>query len=225
MLQLNRGELIARYPALEGWLKTMPERVLEKCELVRYAPGKVVFRYGDEIRHVFLICRGTTLISTQTTDGWEKCVVFSMEGQIIGEMEALLRRKNLVYLAKAYTECTLLLVPLPAFEYWIETDNTVCRNLMYELAKKLLSSSETTVQYQNQSAQMRLTQLLAHRLPGRVRETRVALAEACGVSERTIYRVISKMADCDEITLQSGRIYLTQEQIEHLSKKKRATQT
>ena len=51
------------------------------------------------------------------------------------------------------------------------------------------------------------------------------LAEACGVSERTIYRVISKMADCDEITLQSGRIYLTQEQIEHLSKKKTATQT
>ena len=38
MLQLNRGELIARYPALEGWLKTMDIPVLNDF-IVGYIQG------------------------------------------------------------------------------------------------------------------------------------------------------------------------------------------
>lgn len=214
MEQFNKRNLIARYPAMADWIGNLPSEVAARCTVTRYPRGKMLFFRGDEIERVYLICSGTVLISTSDLDGSEKCVVFSGEGEIVGEMEALLHCKSLFYSAKAFTDCVLLEIPLDAFEQWVAIDASLCRNLMYALAGKLLHSSESTVQYQNLTARLRLMNLLAHHEPGIVRETRLALAEACGVSERTIYRAVAEMAARGELSLRRGKIVLTQAQID-----------
>ena len=145
------------------------------------------------------------------------CVVFVQAGSTVGEMEAMLNIHNLIYSAKAFTSCALLEVPLNTFRNWIRSDRNISEKLAMVLAEKLYRASASTVQYQYMSANRRLKMLLAQHGQGRISDTREELAEACGVSVRTINRAITALKGEELITMERGKIVIQQEQLEKLT--------
>lgn len=204
------------YPAVVKWLDTMPAYVATDTHLSRHQRGSILFQRSELVQKVYLICKGSVLISTCDMDGWEKPVVFATEGSIVGEMEIILQIKHLVYNASAHTDCVLLEVPIGAFVQWMQDDQWLCRHLLQAQSEKLLSSSQATVHHQSQDAKGRVCSLLAQHQAGFVQGTRLDLAVACGISERTVYRVIGILEKEGMLSLRNGKIHLTPQQLTQL---------
>lgn len=185
----------------------------EQSRLVSYRQGENIFRRGDSIYSVYLVCQGTVIISSAGINGDEMGVVFVQAGSTVGEMEVLADIKHLVYSAKAYTECVLYEIPSRAFQDWLDCDIGMCRKLILVLAQKLYRSSSTTARYQHYEAAMRVKMFLAEKGVGRVKDTRSALAEACGVSERTINRAVASLEKDGYISINRGKIEISQQQL------------
>ena len=161
------------------------------------------------------------MISNMDDLGNEANVVFVQEGATVGEVEALLKRKDVLFGAKAYTECVLLRMPVVDFDYIKATYSNFSNHLAEMLANKIYLSSINTIQYQQMEAITRLKRLLGNCEPGRVRQTRRELGDACGVSERTIQRVVKKMYEEGYLSLERGKIVLTEKQLDLIRKENR----
>lgn len=190
----------------------------EQSRLVSYKQGENIFRRGDSIYSVYLICKGTVIISSAGINGDEMGVVFVQAGATVGEMEVLADIRYLVYSAKAYTECVLYEIPSKVFKYWLDCDIRICRKLISVLAQKLYRSSSATALYQHYEAATRVKMFLAEKGVGRVKDTRSALAEACGVSERTINRAVASLEKEGYISVCRGKIEISQQQLIKIQK-------
>lgn len=212
----EREKLLSKYPALKKWLSGMPDEYLEASRTAFYQRGQTIFRSGDWLRCVYIICSGIVMISSSSIKGNEMNVVYVREGSTLGEMEAVLQQEFLIYSAFAFTDCFLLEIPYVHFDHWISKDINACKMLNQMFADKLYQSSSTMVQYNNLEASTRLKMFFLNHGQGRIKETREELAKACGVNVRTIYRSIKRMQENNLITLNHGKISLTEEQIERL---------
>lgn len=216
-LDIRNRKLMEKYPVIREWIRNLPVEQLNLCRPVEYERGDIIFRRGWEIRYVYLVLRGSVIISSSNINGNEMCVVFVQEGSTVGEMEAMLNIHNLIYSAKAFTACALLEVPLHVFRNWIRSDRIISEKLAMVLAEKLYRASASTVQYQYMSADRRLKMLLAQHGQGRISDTREELAEACGVSVRTINRAVTALKEEGLIMVERGKIVMQQEQLEQLT--------
>lgn len=209
----EKNEIKMKYARTYDWIKNMPFVLWEKCRLIHIKKGDIIFRVDEKIISVYIVCSGIVIISNNHLNGNEMCVVFVQEGSTIGEMEALLKNRNTVYSAKAFTDCTLLEIPLESFRKWISLDIVACERMAYVLAEKLYQSSISVVQYNNFDTIARLKLLLAKQQAGYVRKTRAELAEACGVSERTISRCVNQLKNAEIISVIKGKIFISNDQI------------
>lgn len=202
-----------KYDAAYEWIKNMPDILWESCSIIHFQRGETIFHMDERISFVYIICNGVVIISNNQLNGNEMCVVFVQDGSTIGEMEALLENKETVYSAKAFTECEMLAVPIEIFRLWISMDIVACGRMAHILAEKLYQSSVSVVQYKNLEAVVRLKILLAKQKTGYIRKTRAELAEACGVSERTINRCINQLKGQDMVTVNRGKIVISAAQL------------
>ena len=210
-------EFVKKYPAIHSWLHNIQGDILLPCRLVHYARGKSLFRRGDEVKKVYLICAGEVIITNSSLKGTEMCVVGVPEGASVGEMEAMLGVPELVYSAKTLTDSSLLEIPLWAFKRWISTDLQACRQLATELARKLHTSSVAAVHYHSLPALTRFKIYLVDCGEGKIQDTREKLAEICGVSVRTINRVIVELKNENLLHLEKGKLILEEEQIKRIA--------
>lgn len=210
-------KLIQTYPIVSGWIQELPEALLYRCRLIYPIRGQSLFYRGDEMQKVYIVCKGSVLITSSNINGNEMGVVVVSEGASVGEMEAMMELKHLVYSAKALTDCILLEVPLPIFKKWIAVNHLSCKRLAMELSRKLYSASVSTVHYQSWPAQTRLKLFLVDCGEGKVLETREKLASICGVSARTINRAVISLKEEGYLELSRGKIILSGEHIRKLT--------
>lgn len=209
--------LIQKYPIIGGWIQSLPDELMFRCRLVNFQRGQMLFRRGEELQNVYIVCKGTVIISSSNINGNEMCVVFVQEGSSVGEMEAMMDISNIIYSARAFTNCVLLEIPVSVFKKWIRKDHGACRKLAMELAGKLYRSSASAVQYQNMSAEKRLKLFLTDNGVGRVSQTRDVLAEACGVSLRTVNRAVASLKGEGLIDVERGKIIISSDQMKKLT--------
>ena len=89
-LDIRNRKLMEKYPVIREWIRNLPVEQLNLCRPVEYERGDIIFRRGWEIRYVYLVLRGSVIISSSNINGNEMCVVFVQEGSTVGEMEAML---------------------------------------------------------------------------------------------------------------------------------------
>lgn len=216
MKTLEKNKLLNQYSHLYVWLNNMPDDIWQECKLITVQNKEILIKQGNPVEYVYLICSGKILISKEYSSGNEKQIVFSHYGEVVGEMEVFLKKETVMYTAITYKKCTLISIPVTTFLKWTRQNSKIAETMLRVLAQKLLHASESTVQYQNERADERLARILSERRSGIVKDTKFSLAVACGVSERTIYRIISKFKDQNLINIVGGKIYLSCEQIEIL---------
>ncbi len=210
-------KLIHTYPIIRGWIQELPEALMYRCRLGYPLRGQSLFCRGDEMQKVYIVCKGSVIITSSNINGNEMGVVVVPEGASVGEMEAMMGLPHLVYSAKALTDCTLLEIPLGSFKRWIDVNHSFCKRLAMELSRKLYSSSVSTVHYQSWPAQTRLKLFLIDCGEGKVLETREKLAEFCGVSTRTINRSVNSLKAEGYLDLVKRKILLNKEHIRKLT--------
>jgi CRP-like cAMP-binding protein len=216
MKKADKEMFMKKFPALEYWIKEMPDVYLEPCRLRLYKRGENIFKSDDSLRCVYIICNGIGMVSSSNIQGAEMQVVYVKERTTLGEMEAILKLKSMKYSANAFTDCTVLEIPYVYFNEWIANDYNACKKLNQMFAEKLYHSSSTIEQYHYLSAETRLIMLFINNGAGAIKETREELAKACGVNVRTIYRIMNKLAKENLVTLTHGKIKLSEKQIDQL---------
>ncbi|NLJ40916.1 MAG: Crp/Fnr family transcriptional regulator [Clostridiales bacterium] len=192
----------------------MPDRIWLSTTFTKIRRDSFLMHYGDTLDHIFIICKGVVEVSSSNPNDHVTKVVFVKEGNMIGEMEALIGENIIAYNARAYTDCDLIRIPSKTFLKWFETDIYIVRKLSLALAKKLYESSMEAIKYSQHPAIIRLAGLLHSEDEGVVVKTRQQLAETCGVSVRTINRCIIKLKEKELISLYKGKIVISKEQKE-----------
>jgi CRP-like cAMP-binding protein len=210
-------KLMQTYPIISGWIQELPEALMYRCRLSYPSRGQSLFCKGDEMQKVYIVCRGNVIITSSNLNGNEMGVVVVPEGASVGEMEAMMGLPQLVYSAKALTDCILLEIPLGIFKRLMDINHSFCKRLAMELSRKLYSSSVSTVHYQSWPAQTRLKLFLIDCGEGKVLETREKLAEFCGVSTRTINRCVNSLKEEGYLNLVKRKILLDKEHIRKLT--------
>lgn len=214
----EKERLLESYPLMQEWVGNMPESTLARCKIIKFNRGKTMFRRGDTVESVFIICEGTVMISSSNLNGNEMGIVFVSAGASVGEMEVLLSTGTLFYNAKVFSKSVLLQIPAKVFKHWIDHDAAACKKMAVILAEKLYSASSSTVKYKHLEAITRVKMLLGNHGVGRIQETKEELAEACGTSERTIHRVIGTLAAAGMVTLKGGKLEINEQQLEKIEK-------
>jgi CRP-like cAMP-binding protein len=148
--------------------------------------------------------------------GNEHCIVLISEGEFVGEMEALLNADRVVYSAKAYTDCELIAIPVGTFRWWIDTDAQALRRLTETLGRKLYSVSTQLARKASFDAMSRLILALEFFGGGCIDHTRQELADACSMSIRTINRCVRKLMDDRLISIERGKICISESQFNAL---------
>ena len=220
MDRVNKLEYAKSHRAVSELISHMDDDMWSRCSLHKILRDSTIFESGDPLREVYILCEGTVIISSLSFEGNQERIVFVDKGQIIGEMEALAGEKNLVYNAKAYTQCEMLKISVSDFLEWIKKDKYICNVVIKVLATKLLVSAKEKSSYINFSGVMRLANFLIYETPGKISKTRLELAEICNVSARTVNRSRDQLKKEGYINLNKGKIYISKEQREILKNSK-----
>lgn len=209
---MKKHELFEKFPTLEKLLMDMPNSLFDSCSLVEYEKDKMLFNFGNVFHYVYLLCRGTIIILNEDAEGIYNRVVFIKDGSIIGEMEALTGEKLLVYSAKTYSKCILVRIPREIFLRWIQIDLNACYLVSQITARKLKDASSEVINIMKGKSIVRfIKQLLAFN-SSVIERSRGDLATICGVNIRTINRCVKKLHSEDLISLQKGKIFITDKQ-------------
>lgn len=203
---------MTRYPVVADLISGMPENIWAECKILNLPRGETVFERGDSVTHVYILCSGTMVVSSQAISGSEMRVVFVKEGNTIGEMEALASETSLVYNARAYTPCQMIMLSTKSFLEWIDLDPAICRVIATILAKKLHIAANEVSEYTQYDAIVRISTLIYSEDHGRLALTRQELAETCGVSVRTVNRCLQKLKAEKLVSIKRGKIYISPEQ-------------
>lgn len=187
----------------------LPEWLLQNAKFVKFQRGQTIFAQNCVLNAIYMVKSGSVLILNINDKGQEAKVVVVPEGGTVGEMEAMVGADNLMYQAKAYSDCVLIMLPVNEFLAWIDQDQRACRQLANLLAHKLYAASRQSAQYASLDAEGRLSTMLAQLPPGLVRYTRQELSETCSCSVRTVSRCIKRLLDQDMIAIVRGKIHTT----------------
>jgi len=211
----NKQSFIERYPSLERWLKELSNDDFMRCKFKKMPQGQFIFRTEDELQSIYLLSEGSVMISSGNLNGNEMGVFYINEGDMLGEIEAILQIKYMKYNAIAFTDCAMLEMPLILFQNWITSNRVVAQNLNKMFAEKLYLSSNTTVMYNQLPTESRFKLFLLRRGCGIVKDSREQIAASCGISVRTVYRLLAEMKKKGELSIEKKKIQLTSD---HLKK-------
>ena len=190
----------------------LPEWLVAGGRAAHFRQGAFIFHQHDLLDQIYVVRRGTVIILCVDPKGHERKVVLVPEGGTVGEMEAIVGSDRVVYSAKAFTDCDLLVLSTGDFLRWIDEDAHACRRLATVLAHKLYAASSQSAQYTSLDATTRLASVLTQMEPGLVGYTREELAEACSVSLRTVNRGIKKLQEMGALSRQRGKIIISERQ-------------
>ena len=68
-LDIRNRKLMEKYPVIREWIRNLPDEQLNLCRPVEYERGDIIFRRGWEIRYVYLVLRGSIIISSSNING------------------------------------------------------------------------------------------------------------------------------------------------------------
>ncbi|WP_256760796.1 Crp/Fnr family transcriptional regulator [Cohnella sp. WQ 127256] len=214
----NKSEIMSRYPIIADLIAGMPENIWAGSKMINLKRGEQIFEHGVNVTHVYILCKGTAVISSHHASGNEARVVFVGAGNTIGEMEACSHENTMKYSARAYTSCDVFVLSRNAFVEWIDSDHAACRIMVLVLAKKLRDASMEVSEYMQYDAIVRIATLIHSEECGRLAMTRQELAETCGVSVRTINRCLTRLKAEKMIGISRGKIFITPQQKQLLAK-------
>ena len=199
----------------------VPDDIQRISRLVKYQNGDVIFRKGETADYVYYILTGRVGIYNEMSNGKAERVVWSLPGEIVGEMEVMVNETIIEFSAYAYEDDTnVLKIEKDVFLKWLKTDRKLCLEVAYTLAKKLYISANTFVERSTNAASKLTRKFILDIVGGKIKKkptvvlryTRNEIAESCGISERSVNRCIKELKGQNYISVIKGKIMVNEAQ-------------
>lgn len=203
---------------------SLPEAITQKDLVKHYKRGRRILKKGEPAKYVYYICSGKINVYNETADGNIGRVVCARPGETVGEMEILADEPITVFSASVHEDATVIRMQKQDFLNWMEGDPEFCMSIARVLAKKLSNAAYTFCEHATQSALSLVKDFIVDSVQGaleeakkaKVKNSRVEIADDCGISERTVNRCVGKLKEQGLISVEKGKITVTQIQFEHL---------
>lgn len=214
----SKEEIREKFGKYSDWISLIPDDIYDCSELLFSRGGSILHNVGDKVDYVSILLEGEAIILGNGVSGSVMNVTTLKAGSLIGEMENITNLKEYLFDAKASKDLWILNVPGKVFRKWLETDSRVCRKIVEILADKIRQSSSISVRYNSWNAETRVKYFLISHGAGTVNIKRNDIAEACGISLRTVYRVLLRLVEQGYIWIFKGKINISESQYERIQK-------
>ena len=214
-------ELIREVPALEEYVRNMPEELRRRCTIRVYPPGTIIHQKDYTLNVFGIIAKGEHRVINEFQNGNVYMIEKNEPIDFVGEVTILAGMPKTSVTIETLTETIVLYISRKDFEKWIETDIHFLRLVAHKVAYKLYRSSY------NRGARLFYPPhfiLLDHILKTAaalgiedkdeitVRKTRQELYEECGITVKTLNRTITRLKEDGVISVKKGKITMTHAQ-------------
>ena len=194
--------------------------VLEPSDLAQFrtlgwtlavAPGQALFHEGDPADRVFTLTRGCVKLYKLLADGRRQVTGFMFPGDFMGVSV----RDEHAFTAEALGECQLCWIPRTRFDHFVESQQSMERELYRAAAHELAAAQDQMVLLGRKTAAERLATFLLD-LSGKAASSdaqpsggvdlamsRSDIADYLGITKETVSRVISQFKRDRFIQLES----------------------
>ncbi|GAA0178494.1 hypothetical protein SH2C18_15440 [Clostridium sediminicola] len=215
-------ELLKESDELRELIKDMPINIKNRCIVKVFPPETIVFRKMDEIKYVYILCKGECSIINEFREGY--LYVFSKAKgiNILGEQAVLADQNEAAVTIQTVTECVLLQLSRKDFCEWVYNDQTCAIILLKKLAKRLYPVSKDRGTQLYYPSIYILKRFLIKEFNDNngdnicIRKTRQQISDEIGVSLRSVERGINNLRKKNFVQIVKGKIYIDKSMYERL---------
>lgn len=165
-------------------------------QLVSFKNNKNIVEQGKSNRFVYVIKEGIIKCSITEENNKTYTLEFLGVGEIIGEIETLLKCKNLATI-KSLTDCILYKIDIDFFKKQLLNDPNFNHLLMVELARRLQKTATRASSQQLNTLQTSLKNLLFLLDEQNVKFKKSDLADYLGITLRSLNRELKNINHSD----------------------------
>ncbi len=166
----------------------------EDCWRQSYQTGETIVEQGAEIRHLYILARGTVRVFTSDSNGRSLVLSYSVSRGLLGDLELLTREHNASAAVVALTAADCLVVPYRVAGAQLKHNTVFLNRLARDLAGKLARSTDSILTLGLRSGEERLcAYLLGNASGGVFRGPLTEAASAVGVSYRHLHRLLDTL--------------------------------
>lgn len=214
-------ELTSKFPALEPYLRDMPEWLKTRYTVHTYPAGQIIHQKNTPLDYFGLVCDGDHRVINEFENGNVFMIEKNEAVDFIGEVTILAGMPETSVTIETLTPCTVMVFSRTDFEAWIAQDNNFLRRVAGKVAFKLYRSSyqqgeklfyPPTFLLLNYILKYAAGEGIEGRPGVLVHKTRQEIYEELGMSVKTVNRTVSKLKEAGLVSIRRGKLAMTAEQ-------------
>lgn len=214
---MTHQEVLERFPILKPWFAGLPEE-LHGVYTLRELPERYLIHQKDSpLDRVGVLCEGGLRVINEFASGNAIMIEHTGPVDFIGDVTVLAGRPRVSVTIETRLPSTVLFFTRADFEFWMERDPHLVREMARKVADKLYQSSYGRGKELFYSSPRRLMEYLLRETAGtvgpvRLPATRQQMAEELGMSLKTVDRTVVKLREQGLLTVERGKLCLSPEQ-------------
>ena len=221
----SREKLAESFRLLQGEKRDVLEEMFSKCpdyvvnavEQMRISPKQTFINAGEKCMNIYILLKGKARALDYQTSGNLYAFKEFYPSDIMGDYECLGKVKDYVISISTVTTCEMLIIPTAVYLNWMREDNHALMKRMEQLMQALLLETKESRKYLFLNSRERLLLYLIEQFEEhegiqilKIKKTQEEIAERLGVDKRTVQRSIKDLKDEDMISLESGKILISE---------------
>lgn len=207
------------------FIRNMPNRIKESCNLKRVKKNKIVVFREQEIEKIYIHCKGTMRVRNEFENGFIYDFASVEPISYIGAMEVMGDKNIYTSTLQTITDSIILEINKLDFIDWINNDHKLTLDVLHFVANKMYEQSFKTGEVLAYPAIGLLINYLINIFENEnknevvLKKTREEIGSTLGFSIRTINRNLKILKDENLIFVDRNGIYINKKQCEMLYQK------
>ena len=204
---------------LEDMFRKCPEYVVKAAEQIRIPSKQTFISAGEKCANIYILLKGKARALDYQKSGNLYAFKEFYPGHIMGDYECLGKAKDYVISISTVTTCEMLALPSAIYMNWMREDNHALMIRMEQLMQELILETKENRKYLFLNSRERLLLFLIEQFEEyegittlKIKKTQEEIAERLGVDKRTVQRSIKDLKDEEMISLDSGKIQISETQ-------------
>lgn len=215
---MTLDELLREVPALEKYLRYMPEPLKKRYTIRTYPPGVIIHQKDFRLEYFGIIAKGEHRVINEFQNGNVYMIEKNEPIDFVGEVTILAGMEKTSVTIETLTETTVLYISRKDFEDWIAQDIHFLRLVAGKVAYKLYRSSYNRGARLFHPPQFILLDYILKYAAAAgigtgatvtVQKTRQQLYEECGITVKTLNRTVKKLAEDGIVSMQKGKMTMS----------------
>jgi CRP-like cAMP-binding protein len=230
---MNSFDYISKNYYLKRYFENIPQEELKKyCRLITYKPQNIIVKKGEHINFIGIIISGRALLVNEFENGNAYILKELKLLSVIGDIEIVSSSKGSACTIESIDECVLIAIDDKIFINWMKKYHGFALRVAQRLAERFYESSNENGKYMVYNSNYSLVSTIINVTESiistkeeknfniKLKNTRKELGERIGLNERTINRLLQKLKNENLISINSGKIYVNNIQLQKLKELK-----